>query len=180
MENLIEVLTADDPVEKWIADFVKSDNPKFDGKSKKERIKMALGAFYAAKDKTESVEDRRAYKIVSLATDSADHTLIRYFVESNEGVASRSLLVIKDLWEDFCNALVETSMSIAIGSESKIKCVIPWGECLSEDIYSGHWKQSACPNELRLELDKWTGEPPTIFYNKSTKQVSIPKNFKLI
>jgi hypothetical protein len=44
-----EKLTAADPASKWISDFVKSDNPKFAGKSKKERIQMALGAHYAAK-----------------------------------------------------------------------------------------------------------------------------------
>src|SRR5215472_5506694 len=30
----------------WIHDFVHSDNPRFAGKSKKERINMALGAYY--------------------------------------------------------------------------------------------------------------------------------------
>jgi hypothetical protein len=44
-----EVLSKDDPASKWISDFVKSDNPKFEGKSKKKRINMALGAYYAAK-----------------------------------------------------------------------------------------------------------------------------------
>lgn len=43
-----EKLTAADPASKWIHDFVHSDNPKFDGKSKKERIQMALGAKYGA------------------------------------------------------------------------------------------------------------------------------------
>lgn len=46
-EQLEEVLTKKDPAGKWISDFVKSDNPKFAGKSKKERMKMALGAYYA-------------------------------------------------------------------------------------------------------------------------------------
>ncbi len=36
-------------VKKYIDDFIKSDNPKFEGKSKKERTQMALGAFYSAK-----------------------------------------------------------------------------------------------------------------------------------
>jgi hypothetical protein len=44
-----EKLTAADPASKWIHDFVHSDNPKFAGKSKEERIKMALGAKYASK-----------------------------------------------------------------------------------------------------------------------------------
>jgi hypothetical protein len=54
--ELMEKLTAADPTGQWISDFVKSDNPKFAGKSKKERIKMALGAAYAAKRQNEDVE----------------------------------------------------------------------------------------------------------------------------
>lgn len=50
-EHLDEVLTASTPVETWIADFVDSKNPKFDGKSKEERRKMAIGAYYAAQKK---------------------------------------------------------------------------------------------------------------------------------
>jgi hypothetical protein len=53
--DLTEVLKASDPVGKWIDDFVNSDNSKFDGKSKEERRKMALGAYYAAQ-KNEEVE----------------------------------------------------------------------------------------------------------------------------
>lgn len=51
VEELDEVLKVSDGAEAWIKDFVGSDDPKFKGKSKKERIDMALGAFYAAKRK---------------------------------------------------------------------------------------------------------------------------------
>ena len=58
-----EKLTAADPASKWISDFVKSDNPKFAGKNKKERIQQALGAYYAAKggknEEVEQVEEGR-------------------------------------------------------------------------------------------------------------------------
>jgi len=47
-EALLEKLKASDPTGEWIHDFVHSDNPKFAGKSKKERIRMALGAKYGA------------------------------------------------------------------------------------------------------------------------------------
>ena len=47
-EALLEKLKASDPTSKWISDFISSDNPKFAGKSKKERIRMALGAKYGA------------------------------------------------------------------------------------------------------------------------------------
>jgi hypothetical protein len=57
LEYIEEKLSAADPASKWISDFVASDNPKFAGKSKKERIQMALGAHYAAKRaKNEAVE----------------------------------------------------------------------------------------------------------------------------
>ena len=57
VEYIEEKLTAGDPASKWISDFVASDNPKFSGKTKKERINMALGAYYAAKKgKNEEVE----------------------------------------------------------------------------------------------------------------------------
>ena len=57
MKYIEEKLTAADPASKWISDFVKSDNPKFAGKSKKERIQQALGAYYAKKRGTnEEVE----------------------------------------------------------------------------------------------------------------------------
>jgi len=46
--DINEKLKASDDVSVWIHDFVNSKNPKFAGKTKKERIDMALGAHYAA------------------------------------------------------------------------------------------------------------------------------------
>lgn len=46
---LEERLSKNDPPSQWIQDFIKSDNPKFAGKSKQERINMALGAYYKKK-----------------------------------------------------------------------------------------------------------------------------------
>lgn len=47
-EEINEVLGKDATAGDWISDFIKSDNPKFQGKSKDERKRMALGAYYAA------------------------------------------------------------------------------------------------------------------------------------
>lgn len=47
-KQLNEVLKKSAPAGEWVSDFVHSDDPKFKGKSKKERMKMALGAYYAA------------------------------------------------------------------------------------------------------------------------------------
>jgi hypothetical protein len=46
--DIVEKLDPDSEAGVWIRDFIASKNPKFDGKSKKERIRMALGAWYGA------------------------------------------------------------------------------------------------------------------------------------
>lgn len=55
VESLDEVLSKDADAAAWIHDFVHSGNPKFKGKSTKERQRMALGAYYA-KQRNEEVE----------------------------------------------------------------------------------------------------------------------------
>lgn len=50
-----EVLSKDAKAGDWIDDFVKSDNPKFAGKSNQKRKQMALAAYYA-KQRNEGVE----------------------------------------------------------------------------------------------------------------------------
>jgi hypothetical protein len=47
IEMVNEVLSKDAKAADWIHDFVHSDNPKFEGKSKKKRMKMALAAYYS-------------------------------------------------------------------------------------------------------------------------------------
>lgn len=47
-----EILKPSMGASKYIHDFVHSDNEKFKGKSKKDRIRMALGAYYGAKKKS--------------------------------------------------------------------------------------------------------------------------------
>lgn len=46
-EMISEVLGKNADAGKWIEDFIKSDNPKFAGKSKEKRKQMALAAYYA-------------------------------------------------------------------------------------------------------------------------------------
>lgn len=61
LDQLDEVLGADATASDWIHDFVHSNNPQFDGKTKKERIKMALGAYYnKAREKQQNEEVSKA------------------------------------------------------------------------------------------------------------------------
>lgn len=48
---LAKKLSPDDPMGVWIKDFMESDDPRFDGKSKAQRRKMAMGAYFAAQRK---------------------------------------------------------------------------------------------------------------------------------
>jgi hypothetical protein len=70
-----EVMKKDATAGDWIHDFVHSKNPKFDGKSTKERQKMALGAYYAKQN--ESVEDLEINKPPSEAKDTAARKSIK-------------------------------------------------------------------------------------------------------
>lgn len=75
-----EVLKSSDPIEKWIDDFVHSKNPKFAGKSTKERIEMAKGAYYGAQknevasisQNSIAVPDMEAVEYKGIGTDVVD------------------------------------------------------------------------------------------------------------
>jgi len=61
-KNISEVLKKSDPIEVWIRDFIDSDDIRFAGKTKEERIQMALGAYYAAqKNESADLEENSGY-----------------------------------------------------------------------------------------------------------------------
>jgi len=66
-EMIQEVLSKDAKAGDWIHDFVHSKNPKFAGKSKKERQRMALGAYYAKQN--ESILNKFANKVMGAAPE---------------------------------------------------------------------------------------------------------------
>jgi hypothetical protein len=61
LDALYEVLSKDAKAGDYISDFVHSTNPKFDGKSKKERINMALGAYYDTHKKKDGISEGNGY-----------------------------------------------------------------------------------------------------------------------
>lgn len=71
-KKLEEVLTKKTSSGEVIHDFVHSDNPKFAGKSKAERTKMALGAYYSmhtGKKKVNEAKDDTAEEISMVTTE---------------------------------------------------------------------------------------------------------------
>ena len=81
-EMINEVLSKDATAGDWIHDFVHSDNPKFAGKSKAQRKKQALAAYYAKQRNEEVVEEglkdavktvaKKAFKALTGGSDK-DH-----------------------------------------------------------------------------------------------------------
>lgn len=70
--ELQEALGADDSAGKWISDFVRSDNPKFQGKSKEKRKQMALAAYYSAQ-RNEAVEIEEEQELDEAVTVKKDN-----------------------------------------------------------------------------------------------------------
>lgn len=90
--ELHEVLSKDATAGEWIHDFVHSTNPKFEGKTKKERIKMALGAYYGKQneaydsplDTPEATKAREELKkvLLDLKKKSPKHPAVQDVKES--------------------------------------------------------------------------------------------------
>jgi hypothetical protein len=77
-ETIEEKLNPSMGTAKYIEDFVKSKDPRFEGKTKKERIKMALGAYYGAKN--ESVETEEVDTIEEAYGKKRDHKPLHIIV----------------------------------------------------------------------------------------------------
>jgi len=74
--ELEEKLAADATAADYIHDFVHSKNPRFEGMTKAQRTKMALGAFYSKNEEVELYETKSSYPIYhSTYSDAVNHAL---------------------------------------------------------------------------------------------------------
>lgn len=72
--TLAEVLNKDAKAGDWISDFIKSDNPKFAGKSEAKRKEMALAAYYAKQNESVDLDEELEY-VVYHAKSGAVHSV---------------------------------------------------------------------------------------------------------
>jgi hypothetical protein len=74
-----EVLTKKTPAATWIKDFVNSKNPKFAGKSKEERTKQALGAYYSKQrnEEVEPIEEVSKEKLAAYSAKAGDTSNVK-------------------------------------------------------------------------------------------------------
>lgn len=78
--RIAEKITKKTPVGDVISDFVHSDDPKFAGKSKKQRINQALGAYYGmhkgkVKEESTDTRDNRAEKAGKKVTKDLEYDM---------------------------------------------------------------------------------------------------------
>lgn len=66
-------------MKEWIRDFLKSDAPQFKGKTKKEKIKMAIAAYYDAK---RSSKKKNVKEEVEFVNEGEQHSGVDYQQES--------------------------------------------------------------------------------------------------
>lgn len=144
--------------------------------SREENVHAALQEYY--EDKQPTTREYRDCKIVSLCTGCQTENLIRAFLESN-GV--QSVLETKDAFNSFVTELM--SDAPLPGFTGKIECLEAFAACEPNKTYSGHWVESSRPDQLVLDIKESlpnTKVRPLISYDKNTKQLSIPKQFKLL
>jgi hypothetical protein len=84
-EELEEKLKVSDGLGAWIDDFVKSDAPQFDGKSKEKRKDMAIAAFTGAGGKLEQKEQKehpakKVYESIEAVKNKAEKTGMPYSI----------------------------------------------------------------------------------------------------
>lgn len=98
-ELINEVLSKDASAGDWIHDFIHSDNPKFAGKSKAERKKQALAAYYAKKNEEvveEGLKDavktvaKKAFKALTGGSDKDQLDRLKKDMYKKEEVVTES------------------------------------------------------------------------------------------
>jgi hypothetical protein len=72
-KEINEVMKKDATASDWINDFLHTDNPKFDGKSKAERKNMALAAYYSMKKRSRKRNESIEVELNEISKSEVDH-----------------------------------------------------------------------------------------------------------
>ena len=168
-EELEEVLKKSDPAGTWIKDFVKSDNPKFAGKSKKKRMQMALGAYYA-KQRNEEIEIDEAAKkpgSVPVVTKKIDFEKVKQVRDARKAAKQARHQDTSHLppgWKTTWNRNEETDMEL---SDEELERLNEIAAQLDEKI---------TPSELRAQLKAKAAAKKT--NDSETKSTTVNESTK--
>lgn len=154
-------ITRKTPISTIIRDFVHSDNPKFKGKSKKERIRMALGAAYGLKKEEAPTNSAGAGGVAGIGVGPQGEPGVSPRVQKKRYGKTRSPLIFpemmkrsmpKNIAEDtFAGAVVfEVAPSVFHAARVEKKKGTHWRKYLEEDD---------CLAEVREYANKNPGKP---------------------
>lgn len=95
-KQITEKLKPSDPIEKWIRDFIDSDDPRFEGKSKEERIEMAKGAYYGAqKEETNMSIEKDLLDLTEVLSKSARKKMSIRMKQQSAKLAKKKEMAMK-------------------------------------------------------------------------------------
>lgn len=144
MQNLIlEVLGKDVSAKQWIDDFISSDNPKFVGKSKETRRKMAIAAYMSKQNESLEESGEKKAELVS--------KILSTIHKANSETKQKHLKYLKSVLHPDDYNHIETSLKRAneeLEEAEKIKLV------MTPDGYAAIKKPSKDKKDVKEDLNE--------------------------
>jgi len=142
LDALHEVLSKDAKAGDWISDFVHSTNPKFDGKSKKERINMALGAYYNTHKKKDGISEE-AEELDEKSDQAKQNKTMKNMMDASRGARHKLNNPVPDAEPEHKTARAHNvAIGRALRSEDKMTTTKDKSGKLVSFKYEGDWKKT--------------------------------------
>jgi hypothetical protein len=142
LDALYEVLSKDAKAGDWISDFVHSTNPKFDGKSKKERINMALGAYYDTHKKKDGISEE-AEELDEKSDQAKQNKTMKNTMDASRGARYKLNNPVPDAEPEHKTAQAHNkAIGRALRNEDKMTTTKDKSGKLVSFKYEGDWKKT--------------------------------------
>jgi hypothetical protein len=142
LDALYEVLSKDAKAGDYISDFVHSTNPKFDGKSKKERINMALGAYYNTHKKKDGISEE-AEELDEKSDQAKQNKTMKNMMDASRGARHKLNNPVPDAEPEHKTARAHNvAIGRALRSEDKMTTTKDKSGKLVSFKYEGDWKKT--------------------------------------
>jgi hypothetical protein len=142
LDALYEVLSKDAKAGDYISDFVHSTNPKFDGKSKKERINMALGAYYNTHKKKDGISEE-AEELDEKSDQAKQNKTMKNMMDASRGARYKLNNPVPEAEPEHKTARAHNvAIGRALRSEDKMTTTKDKSGKLVSFKYEGDWKKT--------------------------------------
>jgi hypothetical protein len=142
LDALQEVLSKDAKAGDYISDFVHSTNPKFDGKSKKERINMALGAYYNTHKKKDGISEE-AEELDEKSDQAKQNKTMKNMMDASRGARHKLNNPVPAAEPEHKTARAHNvAIGRALRSEDKMTTTKDKSGKLVSFKYEGDWKKT--------------------------------------